>query len=96
MSPHHHPNEQADYQAALDSAENAIVGEGKTFLETMELIIEDECKFTHLLYLLNLLQNPSDYSIEATTLRDWLRGEVRDYARRKAETEVQNNYWRNR
>jgi len=96
MSPYHHPNEQADYQAALEAAENAIVGEGKTFLETMELIIEDECDFTHLLYLLNLLQKESDYSIEATTLRDWLRGKVRNYARQKAETEVQNNYWRNR
>jgi len=96
MSPYHHPNQQADYQAALEAAENALLGEGKTFLETMELIVEDECDFTHLLYLLNLLQKESDYSIEATHLRSWLRGKVSDYARQKAENIVSTHYWRNR
>jgi len=70
---------------------NSGVGEGKIFLEIMELIVKNECDFIYLVYLLNLLQKESDYGVEATTLRDWLRGKVHDYARLKAETEVQNN-----
>jgi predicted DNA-binding ribbon-helix-helix protein len=96
MSPYHHPNEQADYQAVLDAAENAISGEEQTFLETMELIVQDEKDFLMLLHLLNHIQNEESWEVSATTLRSWLRIKVGEYARRKAEKEVQNSYWRNR
>jgi hypothetical protein len=97
MSPYHHPNEQADYRSALDAAENAISGEERTFLETMELIVQDEKDFESLLNQLYKLQEDKiSWEVAGTTLRSWLRWKVGEYARRKAETEVQNNYWRNR
>ena len=96
MSPYHHPNEQADYQAALDAAENLISGEEQTFLETMEKIVQDENDFLILLDLLNHVQNDEEWEISTTSLRYWLRAKVGAYARQKAEQEVSNSYWRNR
>jgi glutathionylspermidine synthase len=100
MSPYHHPNEQADYQAALESAEEAIerniTDNHPLFLEMIEEVFENEEQFAHLLETLRRIVNEESFYDPASDLHLWLRDKIRQFARRKAEQEVSNSYWRNR
>jgi hypothetical protein len=102
MSPYHHPNEQANYQAALENTEEKIEREvlelNSLFLEVIEQVFENEEDFVQILGMMHrlALEDREKFLDAAEDLRLWLHGKIYQFARRKAETEVQNSYWRNR
>jgi hypothetical protein len=102
MSPYHHPNEQADYQAALEKTEEKIEREtlelNSLFLEVIEQVFENEEDFVRIISMLHRLakEDRENFLDAAEDLRLWLHGKIYQFARRKAEQEVANSYWRNR
>jgi hypothetical protein len=101
MSPYHHPNQQADYQAALEAAEAStewalLETVNPLFLEMIEQVFDDEKDFVELLGKLHQLVKEPDYLDQAQELRAWLRGKISLFARNKVEQELPNHYWRNR
>lgn len=94
-------------QEAMEKYEEEFIREAlekvnPIFIEVIEHVFTEEDLFVELLCRIHRLVernqdpfNDREWMDHAHDLRAWLRRKIADYARRKAEQEVPNRYWRN-